>query len=108
VTQRGICQALTEERAAWSDGGAIALHPALVTPAKAELAANRLGDDQRQAAEKALYAISQTVAAWDETLSTCHAGKDGYVWLGDFARNGSENPDKKLEKFMAIWAHCQL
>ena len=65
-----------------------------------ELAANRLNDDQSQAARQALHAISQTVAAWDETFTKCHAGRDGYVWLGDFARNGSENPncnDKKLE-----------
>jgi hypothetical protein len=58
-----------------------------------ELAANRLNDEQRQVAGKALHAISQTVAAWEETFSKCHAGRDGYVWLGDFAPKRVGKPE---------------
>jgi len=68
-----------------------------------DLASNGLTNRQKPAAADALHAISQTVAAWDETLTMCHNGGNGYVGLiehNDASAQGAWNPrcdNKALE-----------
>jgi hypothetical protein len=64
-----------------------------------DLALNSLNDRQKPAAVDALHAISQTVGAWDETLTGCHVGREGYVHLfedltGRISDNANCNPQK--------------
>jgi len=71
-----------------------------------DLASNGLNDRQRPAVAAALHAVTQTVAVWDETLTKCHAGSDGYVGLGEEveAASSSWNPKRNNKKLKVIYA----
>jgi len=51
--------------------------------AELDLVSTRLTDRQKPAAIQALDAISQTVAAWDETFTRCHSADEAVALLGN-------------------------